>query len=227
MSAISAPSIDFYTFIHKSLRRQLSEVMTAVGAADFTDPTAMMSLSSQLEQLLGRLRTHAQHEEKFLHPLLAQYLTEAKGKFTMAHEKQEAWLDALERDFHTAAQARSPEQGAKFARELGRFIGYYFVHLAEEEDLNADINVQIPQAELEAAMSAFRASRSSDEVTRDLELILPALNRQDRLAILGPLETRAPGAFIFVMDVARRVLDLRTLVTLEADLGIGSTGTDT
>ena len=227
MPATPAPKIDFYTFVHKSLRRQLSDVLVAVGAADFGDTTALLSLSSQLEQLLANVRAHAKHEERFLHPVLAQHLPQAKERFGTAHDKQETWLDSLEQDFHSAKDARSPEQGATFAREFGRFVGYYLVHLAEEEDLTEEINSKIPKPELMAAMSAFQASRSSDQVTRDLELMLPTLNRQDRFAILGPMETKAPAAFIFVMDIARRVLDLRTLVTLEEDLGIGSTGADT
>ena len=224
MGASAARSIDFYTFIHKSLRRQLLDLLIAAGALDFTDRAALMRLSSDFERLLSNLRAHAQHEDKFLHPVLAQYLPEAKEMFATAHGKQEAWLDSMERDFRTASDAHSTELGAAFVRELGRFVGYYLVHLAEEEDLNADIAVKVPRDELLSAMAAFQASRSSDQVTRDLELMLPALNRQDRFAVLAPLETNAPPAFIFVMDIARRVLDERTLVTLEKDLGVGSTG---
>ena len=222
----SAPRPDFYTFIHKALRRQLFGVVTSAAAADFSNGDALVPLAAEFIRLSGSLRAHGAHENAFLHPVLSRHVPEAAGRLGAAHEKQEAWLDDLERTFEAARQARSVEGGAAFVRELGRFAGYYLVHLAEEEDLNAEISIRVPVEELSVAMAAFQVSRSPDVVASDLELMLPALNRQDRAGILGRLKATAPPAFIFVMEIARRVLDSRAVHDLESDLDVGTTGGD-
>ncbi len=218
------PPIDFYTYIHKSLRRQLFEAITLAGSIDFTNTPDVMHLSGLFTRLLSNLRAHGHHEENFFHPLLKRHLPQAEENLQAAHVEQEGWLEALEKGFEAAEHEPSPVHGMTFARELGRFVGHYLIHLAQEEDLTAEINQKVPREELAAAMAAFQASRSPDEAAADLKLMLPALNRTDRLAILSRLKATAPPVFIFVMDIARSVLDPRTLATLEEDLGVGSTG---
>jgi hypothetical protein len=220
----AAPRLDFYTYIHKSLRRQLFAVLTSAAAADVSDDGALATLSADLARLLANLRAHGRHEEAFLHPVLARHLPEAAARLGGAHAAHEAELDELARAFDAAKGTRSPEAGAAFTRALGRFVGHYLLHLADEEDLNPEIAARVPREELAAAMAAFQASRTPEEAGRDLELMLPALNRQDRVAVLGRLQATAPPAFIFVMDIARRVLDPMTLLTLETDLHVESTG---
>jgi hypothetical protein len=119
-----------------------------------------MSFAPQFERLLSNLRAHGQHEDTFLHPILGRHLPDAAERFGSAHGKQEAWLDALEQQFHQAQAAHSVAMSAEWLRELGRFAGYYLVHLAEEEDLTAQINARAPGEELASAMAAFQASRS-------------------------------------------------------------------
>lgn len=215
---------DFYTYIHKSLRRQIFDVVATAGALDFTSRSELMSFAAQFERLLGNLRAHGQHEDEFLHPVLARHMPEAAERFGSAHVKQEAWLHTLEQQYQQAQAAHSVEQAAEWLRELGRFAGYYLVHLAEEEDLTVQLNATAPRQELTSAMAAFQSSRTPDEMTQDLSLMLPALNKQDQLALLGRLKETASTAFIFVMDVARRVLDERRMAALETELGVESTG---
>lgn len=148
---------------------------------------------------------------------MAKHLADAETKLSVAHAKQDVWLDSIARSFAQARQQRSPELGAAFCRELNRFIGDYLLHLADEEQLNAEIWARVPAEDLTAAMAAFQSSRPPEEAARDLEAMLPALNRQDRAAIMNRLRA-VPPAFALVREIARHVLDTTSFEALEADV---------
>jgi hypothetical protein len=74
----AAPSrTDFYTVVHKALRKRLFEAVVLAGTTDYADPEDRLKLEDTVAEILTTLREHAEHEEEFLHPILAEALPEA------------------------------------------------------------------------------------------------------------------------------------------------------
>src|SRR3989338_9159380 len=90
--------INFYTQIHKALRRWLFTVSMNIATLDCHNANSRQLLYGDLSQLIALLRIHAKHEEEFFHPLIAKKIKKhSSDQLDKEHQEQEQQLEEIER----------------------------------------------------------------------------------------------------------------------------------
>lgn len=215
---------DFYSFVHKAIRRRLFAAANAAASADLADAEALAQLDTEVAEVLALLRDHAANEERFIHPLLASHLPEAHAALAAEHQAHAGEIDALAGYWAAlraeADQERRGARGVAFYRSLCGFIAIYLGHLADKERLLPEIWRRTSEEQLRQVMAAFQSSRSAPQVERDLALLLPALNRAERVLLLRRLRADLPApGFARVRAAAERALGPRDWPAVSAALG--------
>jgi hypothetical protein len=210
---------DFYTVVHKGLRKRLFEVVVLAGTTDPADPEQRATLALAVGDVVRVLREHAEHEETFLHPILAAVLPEAARSLHAEHEEHSRALDEVERAFDLAAAERTATAGHRAYRTLARFTAQFLLHIEEEEEGQPRLWELADEARLAAGMLAFKRSRTLEQTVAAWATLLPAMNRTERAAMFGALKGGAPEpVFAAALEVAERVLDAHAWDALRSSL---------
>jgi hypothetical protein len=98
--------LDVYTAVHKMQRARLFDLTVAAGKADGDDTVTTARLARAVGALAGELTSHAEHEDRFIHPLLRATAP------TLAGSDQELFRDAA------GAVATTPDRTSLFRRHL-------------------------------------------------------------------------------------------------------------
>lgn len=170
------PRLDVYTKVHKGQRAWIAHCLVAAGK---TDPQAALSLAAEVERLLQHLAAHADHEERFIHPVLR----EAQPDLADELEQQHAALDPL---FTSLAMAASQADVPALYRALARLAGAYFQHLEAEETraMPALVAQFDDDALIARILKPFAASMTSEDIVRDLRMQLAAVNAAESRELL-------------------------------------------
>jgi iron-sulfur cluster repair protein YtfE (RIC family) len=178
--------IDFYTKVHKALRASLFELSRRAAAADYQDRHELQALTQALDGLLTRLSAHAHHEQRFIHPLIAEKTGDSP--FDAEHERLEAEQVGLTELLAAVSQAPAEGRyacGLAFYRALNAFIARYLEHLDREEASMPLLWERCSDEELRSVMARFGASRPVDEALADIGWMLPALSAPEQAELIG------------------------------------------
>jgi iron-sulfur cluster repair protein YtfE (RIC family) len=194
--------LDVYTAVHKMQRRRLFELTVEAGTLDPDDAPAATRLAGAVTALCAELSAHAEHEDRFIHPLLRTHAPALAAALEVEHVELDARLEQLRE-----AARRDPDG---LHRALSRFTATYLAHLAREEDeaLPA-LWGSCSDEELRGILTSFRASRSDVAHLTGVLAQLPTLNQREILrmaATLGP-------------DVTTELADVLATVLRPAQLG--------
>jgi hemerythrin HHE cation binding domain-containing protein len=199
---------DFYTVVHKGLRKRLFDTVVLAGTTNYADPTDRAKLAATVAEVVTLLREHAQHEDELLHPIIAEVLPEVASTLTSEHEEHNRALDEVERAFEVAIAERTGAAGHLAYRVLARFTAHFLAHIEEEEAGQAQVWELAGEARLAAGMTAFKRSRTLDQNLAGWANMLPAMNPAERAAMFRSLRVGAPEAvFAAASRLAERVLD--------------------
>jgi len=186
MSQIANARTDFYTLVHKGLRKRLFDAVVLAGTTDFADERSRSRLADNVKDLVQTLRDHAMHEETFLHPILAGAVPALAESLDREHEEHDRALVDVEHAF-AAAFAKDPVPGDASRdpphlayRALARFASFYLGHLEREEASQPAMWACVDDARLVAAMKAFRSSRTLEQNLAGWEMLVPALNAAEK-----------------------------------------------
>lgn len=179
--------IDLYTGIHKTQRFHLFRLAERLGRANQSQPESWPSLGAELQMWLGYIEAHAEHEHKFIHPLFDR-CQDGAARLDAEHE-------ALGRAMAELTQTLSAGNWDGLYGRFAAFLGAYLAHMAEEERLqSAVLWTHHSDEELAEVFTRFRQSRSPEEETRDLQLMLPALSIDELTRIYSGIRRSAPTA---------------------------------
>jgi hypothetical protein len=207
---------DFYTVVHKALRKQLFEAILVAGSTDYRDADDRARVARAVADVVKQFRDHAEHEEQFLHPIIAEVLPGMEQALHAQHEEHSRGLDEVERAFETALAERTGASGHRAYRALSRFAGHSLAHMEEEEAGQARLWELAGESRLAAAMGAFKSSRTLDQTVASWGVMLPAMNASERAAMFEGLRRGAPVALVTAARrVAERVLDAGACRALE------------
>lgn len=203
---------DLYTAIHKTQRFHLGRLAERIGRTDASQPEMWPDLGAEVRTWLRHLKAHAQHEHDFIHPLFARCDNSAQ-RLDTEHEALEHAMDGLEQ---TVSAGSWSDLYARFVA----FLGAYFVHVAEEEKLQAAVLLPCySDAELAEVFVRFRQGRSAEDASRDLQLMLPALSLDELTRMYESMRQSAPPAtWEAAMTMARQTLTLTDMRKLEVRL---------
>ncbi|HMI88630.1 MAG TPA: hemerythrin domain-containing protein [Polyangiaceae bacterium] len=182
---------DFYTVVHKHLRRSLFDVSVQLGGLDRTNVVTVVDV---FRGIAGMLHGHAQLEDSSVAPLLRQTSADFEAAMTSDHEQLERQLAAVE-----AQVLRLPsladddlELAALDAyRGWNCFVAAYLMHLDDEEKrLFPALGAANPAASGVAGLIVQRG----DQGLAFLAMLLPILSHDERFEIMRHLRD-APSLF--------------------------------
>ena len=171
--------LDVYTAVHKMHRARLFSLTVEAGQADPADTVTMTRLAAAVDALAAELTAHAEHEDRFIHPLLRQHAPSLAASLDVAHLTLDARLGHLRQ---AAAAAASPALGPAadpnaLYRALAGFTAAYLEHLAVEEGQALPALWDgCTDEELLGILASFRGSRSDAENLASLLAQLATLN---------------------------------------------------
>ena len=167
--------LDVYTAVHKMQRSRLFELTVAAGRADSTDTVTTTRLAGAVSALSDELTSHAEHEDRFIHPLLRIRAPKLASALDAAHVELDGRLDDLKGTARAQATGRV-DRNALY-RALASFTATYLEHLAVEEgEALPALWGNCSDEELLGIMTSFKASRSPLENLTSLVAQLPSAN---------------------------------------------------
>jgi hypothetical protein len=204
-------AFDLYRDVHKGIRAELFALTASAGNLDHTNPVAWAAFAGHVDAVASMLTLHAEHEDTHIGPVLQEHQGSVASLVVTDHETLDASFQAVVDAAHAGndAAAGVHRRIAHFAYlELAAFTAAYLSHQSLEE------RVIMPLLEnaigVEAVLGIHTAIIQSippDELARDLTLMLPAMNVEDRAELLAGVRATAPDeAFQAILGLARSVL---------------------
>jgi hypothetical protein len=210
---------DFCTVVHKALRKRLFEAIVLAGASDLGDSEDRATLARKVAEVVKSLREHAEHEEGFIHPIIAEVMPEVAHTLHIEHEAHHRELDEVEHAFEEAYGERTPAAGHRAYRTLARFTAHFLAHMEEEEVAQPSLWDSVGETRMAAAMAAFKRSRSLEQTLAGFADMLPAMNAPERTAFFHALRAGAPEVVVAAAGrLAQHVLGAREWSVLRSSL---------
>jgi hypothetical protein len=227
LEAIEAAPIpyDFFREVHKGLRTVLFDLTAAAGRADYTDPAERDAVIDRVHAAIELLHSHHHHEDQFIQPLLERHAPRIAAIVAEGHEEVSADLIDIEltADKLVGAGGRAViADGLALYHTLAMFTARYLAHMSlEEGDVMGSLRNVMSTAELFTTDMELRAAVPPPMMLKFAAVMLPAMNVDERTAMLGGIRAGAPAeAFEAVRAVAESTLSLGDYVTVAARLGL-------
>ncbi len=218
-------TVDLYRDIHKGIRAELFAITMAAGSIDPASHVDRAGLADHIVSVAGVLESHAHHEDAVIDPVLAVHLPDLAEDIAVDHERLEARFGRIV-DLACSA-VDGPVTADRHLMQLlyldlATFTSAYLTHQdLEERAVMAELERLIGVEEVLALHGAIVGSIPPDEMARSLAFMLPAMNVDDRVEMLGGMRMAAPPeAFDAVASLARSVLEPADYAALAARLGI-------
>ncbi|MCC5013576.1 MULTISPECIES: hemerythrin domain-containing protein [unclassified Legionella] len=204
--------IDFYTYVHQCQRKQMFNLAMHAGEINYNEPEKLLPLAEELAVFLTGIRSHADHEDIFIHPLLRRKMPSASRTLDNEHEELKKELLNLEENFAhiqllTNHYPKRQEQGLEFYRALNRFIANYLYHIDKEEYVMQNLWEIAAAPELSGMMMAFQVYHDPEEGRKWLSNHLPAMNFDERVLMFKTVELMAPAScFLSMSKISEEIL---------------------
>jgi hypothetical protein len=217
-------AFDLYSDIHKGIRAELFAVTGAAGSTDPDDAVGWAAVADHARSLGQVLEMHAHHEDTVIEPVLAVHLPVHGAKIVDDHRVLDGRFASIVELAMSSLEVEGPERRRRSRLvylDLAAFTSQYLVHQDLEE------RVVMPALEqavgVEAVIEMHQSIVSSippEEMAKTLSFMLPAMNANDRLQLLGGMRMGAPAeVFEGVVGLARSVLQATDFAVLTRDLG--------
>lgn len=208
-AATQTPRYDFYRPVHKGLRRTMFGLLDRIGSGNFNDAAQRNAILGDLRVLLDVCTHHIKHENTFIHPAIEERMKESSSRIARDHDEHGKEITELLR------MAEEVEKGGEQARPVlahqlyltfSKFVAENLTHMAEEEQvLMSKLHSQFSDEELMALEGRILAGIAPDLMMTFMRMMIPAMNRDERVLLLGGMKQGAPPeAFNAVMQVAAR-----------------------
>ncbi|MEN9630060.1 MAG: hypothetical protein RJA10_3288, partial [Pseudomonadota bacterium] len=187
------------------------DTLARFGCLDADDAGARSEVIAQLKSLLDLCRSHLEKEDQHVHAAIEARRPGTSGRIAGEHVEHVAAINALEAQL--VAFQCCPDAAAAFAlyRQLGRFMAENLEHMDFEETVhNAALWATYSDDELMQIHHAIVASIEPGVMGKALHWMLPAMNHDERMALLTGIRATAPApAFEGAMQLARQRLAQR------------------
>jgi iron-sulfur cluster repair protein YtfE (RIC family) len=219
---------DFYGPIHKALRFALSNLLVKVGQTDFTDDAAMDETLMALGRQLSISASHLRHEEEYVHGALEARSGGATDALESAHRHHDETfgeLNDLMSLMKTVPASARPAVGREIYLRFSQFVADDFAHMAHEELVTMPLlHSLFSDQELIEIEGRIIASHTPEETMAVMQILLPAMNRSERVGFLSMARQAAPPeAFDAVINFAAKpTLDREDFLHLTEGLGLAA-----
>lgn len=224
-SGFDAVTFDLYRDVHKAIRIELFTITTDVGRIDPSDRVLRVALADRIAWLAGWLEGHAHHEDTVIEPELRRWAPDLAATLAADHQSfdvQAAGLVDRARDLTATGAVECRHLVHDLYLSLASFTSAYLAH--------QDLEERVAMPTLEAALGvprvvemhrAILGSIPPEEMAEALSLMLPAINAEDRVEMLGGMQMDAPPeVFAGVWALAGSVLAADDYEALGRQLGL-------
>jgi hypothetical protein len=170
------PQIDLYRNVHKAQRARLFGLVVEAGRTDPQDAPAASAIAAMAAALADELHEHGEHEDRFIHPLLAKYVPELAADLAAEHRA----LDTALAELADAGRRREVIGADSLYRVAARFTAVYLGHLEREEgEAMPALWAQASEGELRGVLMSFRDSRAELQRVASVLGQLPTLTPRE------------------------------------------------
>jgi hypothetical protein len=216
---------DLYRDIHKGIRAELFALVSEAGSLDPSIRRSRVELAHHIGTTVELLVTHAEHEDTHVQPAMEIHLPDLAEQIATDHLVIEARMEQLVEMGATAVDAPADAQAERVHRlylELASFTGSYLEHQdVEERVVMPALHAAIGAESTMAIHQAIVGSIPPDKMAQSLAIMLPAMNVDERAAMLGGIQAGAPApVFEGIFGLAGSVLSPADHAALGVRLGV-------
>ena len=218
--------VDVYGNVHKGLRNLITRFSYKIGSTDWDEMSEVKRRQSDWQQLVMLIHSHHNHEDRFIHPLLARISPGGHRSYEAEHHALTSVLTDLDTHFNSLMhedrpKAKRAEIGLEFYRGFNLFYADFLKHLNREEvEAERSLHSLCPPEDLMVIVGELLGSIPSDELMVWIDWMFPAMNLPECAELLGAMRTGAPPeafkAFAERVHMARGESDWQKLKTLLA-----------
>jgi hypothetical protein len=187
---------DLYGPIHKALRAAMGDLITQIGATDFSDPAAAADTLTALRCQVAIGAGHLHHEEEHIHAALERRAPGATGRLEADHHHHEQAFAELEQLMEAIEAATGPDRerlGRDLYLRFSHFVAADLLHMAEEETVVLPLlHSLFSDEELIEMEKRIVASIPPQEMMVIMSDMIPAMHRSERVQFLSFARKGAP-----------------------------------
>lgn len=216
---------DLYRDIHKGIRAELFAVTSTAGSVDPADDCGRLALADHVRSVAAVLESHREHEDAGVLPAMTEYLPELAEHIEEEHPLLEARFAEIVELAGAAAGASEPSQqralGHNLYLELSGYTSEYLEHqLIEERVIMPALEQAVGVDAVVDMHVAIVSAIPPEQLAQSLAFMLPAMNLDDRVEMLGGIQASAPPQmFAGVLNLARSVLPPADFAAVATRLG--------
>ena len=189
---MSAPRFDVYTLVHKGQRRRLFELTAVAGQIGPDDHAKRQELAADVTAMLNSLVDHADAEDQYFGPLLAEADSKAAAEIHAGHKDLDAHMATLRGTLAKAVAEPSHPMNLATYRTLARFTSAYLAHIDLEEATQPALWARFDDARLMRTQSELVASHPPASSAFNLRNMIPACSSFERVKFLRGLKGGMP-----------------------------------
>ena len=198
ITATTAPiTLDLYKDIHKGIRVELFSVTAEAGRLDPSQGIARAALATHVGDVVHLLTGHAEHEDAAIQPVLEAHLPDLAERIEVDHLTLEARMDDLVEMATEAASLTVADPGAKVHRIYLALASFTSDYLGTRTSRSASsCRRSKPRSGFPRSLTihqAILANMPPEEMAKGLAVMIPAMNIDDRTALLGGMRAGAPA----------------------------------
>lgn len=191
-----AQRYDLYGPIHKALRAWSVDILIKLGRADWQHNDSARKTLAELSEHLAIHWSHIEHENQFIHPVLARLEPGSDAPAAAEHDRHADALRQLEAAVEALNLARPEARealGYALYLQFTQFLAIDFEHMHDEETRHmAILWAHLTDAEIAAIEHQIIASQSPQEAMQVLSWMLPNLTAAQRAEKFAGLRAAAP-----------------------------------
>ncbi len=209
---MKAKYVDIYVNVHKGIRNLMGRFSFQTGSTDWTNIAAVKNLHMEWTDVKKIIYSHQEHEDHFIHPLLAKVSLSGHRSYETEHRAQWNALADLDTHFERFLNGKNSEinkarLGLEFYRGLNLFYAELLKHLHREEvEAERILNSLFLPEELMTMMGKLIGSIPQDDLLLYIDYMFPAMNLPECVELLTNMKTEAPAkSFMIMADRVRKV----------------------
>ncbi|MEO5839089.1 MAG: hemerythrin domain-containing protein [Acidimicrobiales bacterium] len=224
-AGLETVTLDLYRDIHKGIRYELFGVTLAAGQVDPGDRDAVAAVAARWRNLVGLLITHAEHEDGFVQSVIELHAPALAEVIAAAHPELEAQMAALEVLAERATDAGVCERRLAVHRMYLGFASFTAAYLQHQEFEEMQVMPVLAAAlgfdQVLGINGAIIGSITPEEMVQSGSVMLPAMNVEDRVELLGGAQAGAPPeVFAGMMGLTQVVISPADYAQVAARLGV-------
>lgn len=219
--------VDIYVNVHKGLRNLITGFSFKAGATDWNDVSAVAGLQADWQKLLLLVRSHHEHEDRFIHPLLGRISPGGHRSYEEEHRALLGVLTDLDMHFshlldNDGPKPKTAEIGLEFYRGLNLFYADFLRHLHREEvEAERSLHSLCVQEDIMAMEGELLGSIPADEMMLWIDFMFPAMNFPECVELMGSMKAGAPPeAFKAMAERIRLARGESNRQELKASIGL-------